>query len=107
MSSTLLACQAKQMHSFQQPYKSVQEEDQWKPEGGYVPDEETAIKIAVAVWIPIYGKEHIERKAPFKAVLKDCTWYVKGSLPQGWKGGVPEAQISKDDGRILKVEHGM
>ncbi len=31
-----------------------------KPTAGYVPDEKTAIKIAVAVWSPIYGKENIE-----------------------------------------------
>src|SRR2546423_10224131 len=29
-------------------------------ENGYVPDEQTAIAIAVAVWSPIYGKEKIE-----------------------------------------------
>jgi hypothetical protein len=28
----------------------------YRPAAGYVSNEETAIKIAVAVWIPIYGK---------------------------------------------------
>lgn len=78
----------------------------YKPAEGYVPNEETAIAIAVAVWVPIYGKERIEEKKPYKAILKDGIWYVRGSIPQGWKGGVPEAEITKDNGRILRVSHG-
>ena len=78
----------------------------YKPEQGYVPNEETAIKIAVAVWIPIYGKEQIEGEKPYKAVLKGGIWYVTGSLPEGWIGGVAEAEIAKDDGRILRISHG-
>jgi hypothetical protein len=78
----------------------------YKPVEGYVPNEETAIAIAVAVWVPIYGKERIEEKKPYKAILKDGIWYVRGSIPQGWTGGVPEAEISKDNGQILRVSHG-
>jgi len=79
----------------------------YKPAAGYVPDEETAIRIAIAVWTPIYGKERIESEKPYKAVLRDGIWYVSGSLPEGWtKGGVAEAEISKDDGRIVRISHG-
>ena len=79
----------------------------YKPSAGYVPNEETAIKIAVAVWIPIYGKDQIEKEKPYKAVLRDGIWYVSGSLPAGYvKGGVAEAEIAKDDGRILRISHG-
>lgn len=98
---------SKDVQNYNQSEQYIQDEDQWKPEEGYVPNEDTAIKIALAVWIPIYGKEHIEGKAPYKAVLKDGIWHVTGSIPLGWKGGVPEAEISKEDGRILKIEHGM
>jgi hypothetical protein len=78
-----------------------------KPEAGYVPDEETAIKIAIAVWLPIYGKDSIEAEKPYKAILKDGVWYVSGSLPKGWvKGGVVEVEINKDDGRIIRISHG-
>ena len=31
---------------------------------------------------------------------------VEGSLPEGSKGGVPLAEVSKADGRILRVGHG-
>lgn len=78
----------------------------YKPAAGYVPDEETAIKIAVAVWIPIYGKEQIGNEKPYTAILKNGTWYVSGSLPKGWVGGVAEAEINKEDGKIIRISHG-
>ncbi len=72
----------------------------------YVPDQATAIQIAVAVWNPIYGKEKIQKEKPYKAKLRDGVWYVSGSLPKGWIGGVAEAEITKDDGRITRISHG-
>jgi len=77
-----------------------------KPVEGYVPDEATAINIAIAIWIPIYGKDHIEKKKPYHAVLKNGIWYVYGSLPSGWRGGVPEAEIIKRNGKIIRISHG-
>ena len=71
-----------------------------------VPDQETAIRIAVAVWTPIYGKKQIESEKPYKATLKNEVWYITGSLPEGWLGGVAEAEIAKDDGCIIRVSHG-
>lgn len=93
--------------------KTVQQSEQnyygnanYKSEEGYVPNEETAIAIAVAVWNPIYGKEKIENEKPFHANLKDGVWTVKGSLPKGFdKGGTAIAEISKDDGRIIRIMH--
>lgn len=83
----------------------------YKPKEGYVPDEKTAITIAVAVWIPIYGEKQIQGEKPYHATLSDGVWFVKGSLPKPppghiMVGGVAEAEISKDDGRILRVIHG-
>jgi hypothetical protein len=77
-----------------------------KREAGFVPDEKTAIAIAVAVWSPIYGEKEIQKEKPFKAVLKDGVWYVEGTLPKGFLGGVAEAEISKDDARIIRISHG-
>ena len=85
---------------------AVESKHTCKPKDGYVPDKETAIAIAVAVWSPIYGKEHIEERKPYNASLRDNVWYVSGSLPKDMLGGVPEMEISKDDGRILRVTHG-
>ena len=77
------------------------------PENGYVPDEETAIKIAEAVWLPIYG-ENIYDKQPFKVefIEKINCWKVVGTLPEIMVGGVPEIVIKKSDGQIVYVIHG-
>jgi hypothetical protein len=78
----------------------------FKPKDGYVPDAETAIAVAVAVWNPIYGKDEITKEKPYKASLSNGIWTVEGSLPKGMVGGVAEAEISKDDCRVLRVIHG-
>src|SRR5262249_8986737 len=77
----------------------------YKPKEGYGPDAETAIRIAVAVWIPIYGADNIARQKPYVAILKNGIWYVSGSLPKGTYGGTAIAEIAKDNGRVLRVSH--
>ena len=77
------------------------------PRNGFVPDAATASRIAEAVWIPIYGEKLISSEKPFKVILNGEVWTVTGKdLPAGWNGGVAEADISKRDGRILRVIHG-
>jgi hypothetical protein len=76
------------------------------PESGYVPDAVTAAKIAEAVWLPIYGKDRIEKQKPFKAELIDETWHISGHLPEQRLGGVAIAEIDKRSGKILRVSHG-
>jgi hypothetical protein len=76
------------------------------PERGYVPDAGTATRIAVAVWEPIYGEAKIQGEKPFHASLKEGVWTVTGSLPMGMLGGAALAEISKKDGRVLRVSHG-
>jgi hypothetical protein len=83
-----------------------EEKHNYKPKQGYVPNKETAISIAIAVWIPIYGKNQIESEKPYSAKLDNGRWFVTGSLPKGWEGGVAEAEISKDDGKIIRISHG-
>src|SRR5258705_11867230 len=78
----------------------------FKPKEGYVPNAETAISIAVAIWNPIYGKEQIDEEKPYKANLVKGVWIVEGSLPKGYKGGVAIAEIQKEDGKIIRVSHG-
>ena len=81
-----------------------------KPVGGYVPNEETAVRIAEAVWIPIYGKDNIDGERPIKATLKNGVWMVQGTFhcPENYfcGGGVAEAEISKESGCILRISHG-
>ena len=81
------------------------------PKNGYVPDAETAIKIAVAVWSPIYGERVIAAEKPYRATLKDGVWTVQGSLDQSSDppqvvGGVAYAEIAQKDGCILVIGHG-
>ena len=72
----------------------------------YVPNKETAIKIAEAIWLPIYGDEIYEKK-PFVARLKNANiWIVEGTLDKEEVGGVPYIEIQKKDCKILKVYHG-
>jgi len=76
------------------------------PKDGFVPNQETAIKIAVAVWEPIYGAKEIAGEKPYQARLTNGIWLVEGTLPKNHIGGVAEARIAKNDGRILNVSHG-
>lgn len=71
---------------------------------GYVPGAATVVKIAEAIWAPIYGEE-IEDEKPFTATLNNDVW-TKGSKPFNMLGGVAEIEISKKDSRILGVSHG-
>ena len=81
-------------------------QDGYVPDEGFIPSKEVAIKVAVAVWEPIYGAEKIAKEAPYRATLADGVWTVEGSLSKGVKGGVALAKIAKQDGRILRVTHG-
>jgi len=86
----------------------------YAPKSGFVPNSTTAVKIAEAVLIPVYGKEKIESERPFKATLENGVWTVSGTLrcPDGkggtttmCVGGTAEVKLSKIDGRILKMIH--
>lgn len=72
---------------------------------GYIPNEETAIKVAEAIWMPIYGEKDILEHRPYNAKLKDGkVWIVSGTIYTR-KGGSPFAFIQKSDGKILDVYH--
>jgi NTF2 fold immunity protein len=89
-----------------------------RPVGGFIPDEATAIRVAIAIWEPIYGRDAIANEAPYVARLEGGTWIVKGTLCGGQKpdtsgtlpdivctGGTAEARIRRADGRVLRVVH--
>ena len=81
-------------------------EHNYVPQAGYVPDAKTAIRIAVAVWSPIYGEEKVQKEKPFRTTLAKGVWIVKGSLRKDSVGGVAVAEISKQNGQVLRVSHG-
>jgi NTF2 fold immunity protein len=82
------------------------------PKDGYVPDADTAVKIAVVVWSRVYGEREIAAQKPYRAKLKDGVWTVQGSLPENehgapqFVGGVAYAEIAQKDGCILAIGHG-
>src|SRR5438067_2387784 len=52
------------------PSMGAQSKHTVKPQPGFVPDQATALKIAEAVLIPIYGADMIEQEKPFVATLR-------------------------------------
>lgn len=87
----------------------------YKPPRGFVPDSKTAVKIAEAVLIPVYGEKKIESEQPFTAKLKGDEWTIYGTLrcPDGkggtttiCDGGVAVVEIAKEDARVLSMNHG-
>ena len=91
--------------SLKKPVDDGKNQSGYIPKSGFVPNKTTAIKIAEAVWLPIYG-ESIYKKRPYTVKLKNGVWIIEGTLPSASKGGVPYIEIQKADGKILKVIHG-
>ncbi len=85
---------------------SSENKHNFQPENGYVPSKEIAIKIALAVWEPVYERKNIENQAPYNVVLEKGVWVVTGSLPDGWVGGVALIEIDKKTGKIIRMSHG-
>ena len=86
----------------------------YKPSSGYVPDSVTAVRIAEAVLIPVYGQKQIESEEPFTAKLEGDVWTVEGTLrcsdgkggtTASCVGGAAEVRLSKADARILYMVH--
>ena len=78
------------------------------PPQGVVPDEQTAVKIAEAVFRPIFGTEEVSKWQPYHAQLdKNGAWTVYGTLPRGSRGGTPMLKIKKQDGSVIEVWHSM
>ena len=82
----------------------------YQPKAGFVPNAETAVKVAEAVLIPVYGEKQVLSERPFKATLKGDVWTVNGSLHCGGPdaecaGGTAEVRISKNSGQILHMIH--
>ncbi|MGD0941560.1 MAG: YbbC/YhhH family protein [Terracidiphilus sp.] len=75
------------------------------PSNGYVPDERTAVTIAEAVLIPIYGEKTIAGEKPFHAKLNGDIWVVNGTLASGSLGGVAIVELSRKDAQIISVTH--
>lgn len=69
-------------------------------ENGFVSTKQMAEKLAEIYLINIYG-DSIKKKFPLKAILIDEIWYISGTLPEEYEGGVPIIKISKKTGAVL------
>lgn len=84
----------------------------YQPKAGFVPNAETAVKVAEAVLIPVYSERLVLSERPFKAKLEGDVWTVQGTLHCGaaqetdCRGGTAEVKISKASGEILHMIHG-
>jgi hypothetical protein len=67
---------------------------------------ETAIAIAEPILFSIYGRKDIIKERPYECYLIDGYWYISGTLPKGWLGGVFEIIINSKDGGVIKLIHG-
>ena len=70
---------------------------------GLVPDQETAIKIAEAVWLARFGEMVLDEK-PYVAKLDGSIWKVQGTLHHA-HGGNAFIELQSSDGKILGVWH--
>jgi len=75
------------------------------PKRGPVPTAGDAIAIAVRLWSPLYGADHIAHEKPYHATLKNGVWTVSGSIPRGAVGGAAILKIRKSDGEVLFLSH--
>jgi hypothetical protein len=77
------------------------------PLAGVVPNEETAKAIALAVAIPIWGKDKVDSELPLRAGLRGNVWTVIGNphLHGGETGGELVIQLDKRTGAILSFLH--
>lgn len=82
-----------------------------KPARGYVPDATTAVRIAEAVLVPVYGAKQVGYEKPFEATLDGDVWTVTGTLhcdataKEICVGGTAVVQLSKSTGAVLLLVH--
>jgi len=92
---------------------AVAQAQSYEPKNGFVPDMPTAIRIAKAVLIPIYGRERMESEELFNVEFKDGVWTVSRPVrcadgtdnATKMCNGTAEVKLSKKDGRILEMTH--
>ena len=67
---------------------------------------EEVIVSAEPLLFKVYGKKNIRSEKPYRCYSREPYWHMRGSLPQGYQGGVFELIINKDTGEVFKIIHG-
>jgi hypothetical protein len=81
------------------------------PTRAVIPDQATATAVGAAILHAYFGKEQFRDfgkeqfrdGAGYEATLEDSVWTVWESLPKGTIGGGPVVELSKADGRVLRI----
>jgi hypothetical protein len=76
----------------------------YRPSNGYVPDQKTAIQVAKAILISVYGEVTVKNEETFTASLAGNIWTVKGAV-RPYPSGNAEVKLSKTDGAVLFLTH--
>jgi hypothetical protein len=77
------------------------------PPGGYVPDKKTALRVAEAILVAVYGEEQISKEQPLRtALVEKDIWLIWGTLPRKYLGGTAVIKICKRTGKVLFLSHG-
>jgi hypothetical protein len=83
-----------------------------------VPDEETAVHLAMKSMIPVFGKEAVSKNKPYRArfqgdepTAEDRVWRVEGTLrcddsSKRCRGRILRATINKWTGDLIRVSAG-
>jgi hypothetical protein len=73
-----------------------------------------AIAAAKEAWKSIFSKapqhseysaENVAKAEPYVAKLENGVWHVFGTLPEGLRGGTPEASVCEVDGSVSATWH--
>lgn len=53
-----------------------------------------------ANWHVAYSKENAAKFEPYTATLENGVWVVRGTVPSGYRGEMPEARVRQSDGQV-------
>ena len=71
------------------------------PKEGFVPDKDTAIKIAEVILFRLYGEETIIDQKPYVVTQDENIWWVCGTLKEDVMGAAFKIAISQQTAAIL------
>jgi|ERR1700720_2443000 hypothetical protein len=78
----------------------------YRPKVGVVQNKKTAVSIAEAILIPIYGDKQVQSQKAFRVTLRDNIWLIEGALPDPPEPrGNFVLRLSKINGKVLFITH--
>lgn len=109
----LLACSptGRQDAYFEGNKQEIEEAIQKLPKKEILPThiiqtKESAVLIAEAIAISVYGKENILKQRPYSVAEHKGYWIVSGNLPANMMGGVFTVILDAKTAEIVKLVHG-